>query len=602
MKLVANKIEVAPEYWRLRAANQDAAFANELTEDLPASFQRKILADYLKRYEKRPSAANVFLRLLVSRLKNQKIPLTAIATNGTAAAWAKRHARAALFAVANEPELFPRYEFLKTFVEGFGLVAPFAGLKLKQDKQGAARAAVACLKMTCVDWWTRQVKRFAARLREYLAISLGYVGSKKNQSPYASTECRAAYKKRIEQNKEFLENNYVALEFEDLNGLSDFEVISLAAASKAGVSNPEIRRLELMTRLRGMESQATALGMDAVFYTVTAPSKFHKNSKKWDGSAPRDAQKFLVNQWAKMRAEINDAKIRIAGMRVAEPHADATPHWHLLLFVDPAKREELTSIMRRYALQVDGDEKGAQANRFQAVLIDPTKGDAIGYIAKYISKNINAAHCETEFDEETGRSLLEGVDGVLSWASTHGIRQFQFIGGAPVTVWREMRRQRKELECPELEEIRKEADAGRFSEWLAMMGGLFVERGATKVKLAKEAVTSRYGELLHKVVGFCGFGQSVVTHKDWKQVGTIAAFAFALGQGASRAARSAGNNCKLSASASTAPEVQRKTGAKTQMPEVLWNPSGEPIGEPTPSYIASIKNFLNIRSLENVFT
>jgi len=134
-----------------------------------------------------------------------------------------------------------------------------------------------------------------------------------------------------------------------------------------------------------------------------------------------------------------------------------------------------------------------------------------------------------------------------------------------------------------------------------MMGGLFVARGATKVKLAKESVTSRYGELLQKVVGFCGFGKSVVTHKDWKQVGTIAAFAFALGQGASRAARSADNNCKLSASASKAPEVQRKTGAKIPKPDVLWNPNGEPIGEPAPSYIASFKNFLKIGSIENVF-
>lgn len=592
MKLVSNKVE--PIQWQ-RAVSDDAAFANSLTEDLPVSFQRKILGEYVRRYRAKPTAANVFLRILVERLRAQLIPLTAIATNDTAAAFAKRHARAALFAVANECELIPRYNFLKTFVEGYGLTAPFTGMKIN-----AERATVACLKMTCVEWWTRQVKNFAARIREYLAISVGFVGSKKSQSPYASLDCRRAFKARQEKNKEFLENNYVALEFEGTDGLSDFEVISLAAASKAGVSNPEIRRLELMTRLRGMESQASDQGFDAVFYTITAPSKFHKNSKKWDGSSPRDTQKYLVNQWAKMRAEINEEEIRIAGMRVVEPHADATPHWHMLLFVEPGQREKLTEIMRRYALQMDTDEKGAQENRFAAVVIDKSKGDAVGYIAKYISKNINAANCETDFDEETGRTLLDGVDGVLSWASTHGIRQFQFVGGAPVTIWREMRRERSALDNAELEAIRVESDAGRFSEWLALMGGLFVRRQDLPVRLEKADKLSKYGETLKKVTGFCGYGLSVVTRKAWVQVGTIAAFAFALGKAQAAPAWSAGNNCKLLSGASKAPGAQSKTPAKnSKSPEVLWN-SGSAQAESTPGYIASFKNFLKTGSTKHV--
>ena len=75
-------------------------------------------------------------------------------------------------------------------------------------------------------------------------------------------------------------------------------------------------------------------------------------------------------------------------MRVVKQHHDATPHWHLLLFMVPHEVETVTDIFQRYDLAEDGDKVGADCHRFQVEHIDPNKDSAVGYIAKYIAKNI----------------------------------------------------------------------------------------------------------------------------------------------------------------------------------------------------------------------
>lgn len=408
-------------------------------------------------------------------------------------------------------------------------------------------------RMTCDKWWLRKLDRMRDVALEHLNITMGQVN--KFVSPYASKDAVAEFKGNKRRQREWVDS--MALENE-----SGHEV-KLSEIFKGSVSNPEIRRIELMVRIRGYEEWATEHGLKAIFYTVTAPSKYHANSEKYNNATPRETQDYLVKQWAKVRSTLDKDDIKLFGLRVAEPHADATPHWHMLLFVKPSEEKQITATIKHFALQHDSDEKGAQKNRFDCEVIDPSKGSAVGYIAKYISKNINASHIEGEIDHETGQEFIReqikteaeqkaeaneaeqkpraqehwAAVNVAAWASRWRIRQFQFVGGAPVGVWRELRRikpEQAEKLADDVKKIRDAADNSRFAEFIALLGGAFAKRGEHKLQIAKdEDGANDYGEVKKRVVGIATASCTYVTRS----------IRWALKKRGSASPWSTGNNC-----------------------------------------------------------
>ncbi|WP_324187402.1 replication endonuclease [Vibrio hibernica] len=336
-------------------------------------------------------------------------------------------------------------------------------------------------------WLRRQLRRKCAYEVEQVARDLQLV--ERHKQVYCSDFSVERMRHRIKSNEIALKETIAY----DENDTSNF--FTLHELSAKSVSNPSIRRAEMFTRLKGFEDYAKDNCDEAVFFTVTTPSRYHAISnsqvnKKWlDAGSPdaKQAHDHLLTVWAALRKIMDKKNIKVYGMRIAEPHQDGTPHHHLLLFIQPHDRKFVTAEFQRLAMADTPNEKGASKHRFKAELIDFAKGSAVGYIAKYLSKNIDGLH----IDKDRGSSLqgIEAAERVVTWARVNQIRQFQFIGGPPVSVWRELRRLRQEFKQDDamltdlteeehflLERVRKSADLGDWKAFCIAMGGLHVKR------------------------------------------------------------------------------------------------------------------------------
>ncbi|PJG82154.1 replication endonuclease [Caviibacterium pharyngocola] len=392
------------------------------------------------------------------------------------------------------------YQKMAYYTDMKGVTPPFYEA-FKKGLLNEERVNIAIEKMRCEKWWFGQLSTIRSRIREHLMIAVGQVQRK--ASPYASREAIAEWRLQKRKNREFIKQMALIDE--------DGEMIELEDMFYKTVSNPAIRRCELMVRMRGFEEVAKHLEYAGEFYTLTAPSSYHAvhNSggfvKNWNFSNPKDTQAYLCNVFAKIRASLARKGIRPFGFRVVEPHHDGTPHWHLLLFMPQDAVQTVRETFRRYALEEDGDEKGAEEHRFTAKAIDWDKGSATGYIAKYIAKNIDGYACNDDKDEETGESLKDMSKNVSAWAAKWRIRQFQQIGGSPVTVWRELRRKRGGVVegDEDLTKLVEAADKGDWAEYTLLQGGPVIARDQLLARASYEdRKPNQYGEVSRKIIGF----------------------------------------------------------------------------------------------------
>jgi hypothetical protein len=312
-----------------------------------------------------------------------------------------------------------------------------------QKRQPKMKLRGALGRIKCERFWRRTLRRIHAQTIESCSIDLGLVN--KRRDCYVSDLSVTRRRQQRARNAATLDK----MELQNELGQA-MKVAELAAKSTA---NPEIRRAELMTRISGLDMIANDMGHLGTFVTVTCPSRMHKwtdtkagvrPNAKYDGTKPNEAQAYLAKQWAKLRAALIRRGLPVYGFRITEAHHDGCPHWHLLLFyqVDTDKGADskamLAALFDKYFRQNDSAaERGALEHRVKFEAIDRARGSAAAYLAKYISKNIDGYKVGEDL---YGNPAIESSARVEAWASTWRIRQFQQIGGAPVTVWRELRR------------------------------------------------------------------------------------------------------------------------------------------------------------------
>lgn len=398
----------------------------------------------------------------------------------------------------------------EVYLVGFGLPIP----KSFTEQGFFAR-------LTCVKWWRRNLDRLQGRIDESSLIKAGRVA--KHREKYSSNLTVHRVIKKAFKTAEFLKTQVMLS--------TDAELLSMDEILQSSLANPTNRRAELMIRMAGFEIYAQQHGYVGEFYTLTCPSKYHRFTgtqlnQKYEELTPKDAQKYLVELWARIRASYGRLGIKPFGFRVAEPHHDGCPHWHMLLFVKAEDRDALRKIMSNYALKEDGQEQGADQHRFKFVEIDASAGTATGYIAKYISKNLGFSIDDPEHDtNEHSRSYGQRVK---AWASVWGIRQFQQIGGAPVTVWRQLRKLHEALDDELLEAARQAADESRWADYVELQGGVGIKRDEQSIHLVKHQVVdretgelkqNRYFEPVEIIFGVVHQAAQAITRtKNWAMV------------------------------------------------------------------------------------
>lgn len=405
--------------------------------------------------------------------------------------------------LASRQDLDTVTEIIKSIVTAEGLTWP-ADLKPNDSPTDARKKQAGALaRVRDPLWWRRAIRKTIGRQVERVLRESGAV--RKSRSPYISPWAFSRWQSTQQRNRNTL-SNFIAV-------ADDGDEVPLIDCIDASVSNPVNRRNELMVRMRGWEDIADALHLQGAMLTLTAPSQFHAihfsgaRNEKFNGSTPNEAQQYLNGVWSRIRAEWHRNGIKAIGFRICEPHHDGTPHFHFLLFFGSKQLAKAWEIFRKHALAIDGDEPGAAEHRCDCKLIDKSKGSATGYIAKYVAKNIDGYGFNgDEVDNEGDIFANEGAARVRAWASLWGIRQFQQIGNASVTVWRELRRQTRPLdEChPEqLEAARAAADKGNWQEYVDAMGGAFVRRDEQLLRPLKtlSEKPGRYGDEVRRILG-----------------------------------------------------------------------------------------------------
>lgn len=313
-------------------------------------------------------------------------------------------------------------------------------------------------------FWFRKVKSLATQKMEEIRRQLDLVNQ--GRSAYCSNERLRQHHWEKEQSMAYLDGKWLSND--------DGEFISLRDVYNANVSNPAVRRSELMVRVKGTEEFSKMQGHSAWFYTITTPSKYHSHYKSgkpnpnYQKFTVKDASDYLNKQWQKARAQFDRENIKVYGLRVVEPHHDGTPHWHLMLFMPSHQSARVTQILKDYALQEDANEYGAKENRFKAEEIREEKGSAQDYIAKYICKNIDGEFIDID---KYGNDAKIAASRITAWASLFKIRQFQFFGLPSVSLWRQLRKVDGAIEDYDLNELRKAADGSDWLSYLLLMGG-----------------------------------------------------------------------------------------------------------------------------------
>ena len=267
-------------------------------------------------HDKSVAEANTRLRLMVDRLKWGGFNLS-ILDNEKITDYCESRAGRALLFLARFPDDMCADDVQVKIEEAGRLLEHGLLLDLPEDEEKRLKALRAIYVRICDPvWWRRKLKRVQKRTVEGIARDMGMV--QKRKGGYCSYISLFNQRKQNERNQKLLDS----MKAENQEGQSFY----LSELQDKSISNPEIRRAELMTRIRGFEILADRQNHVAAFWTITCPSKYHafhsygEQNDKYKGASVLDGQQYLVRMWAGFRAWLKRNEIDGYGFRVSSPH------------------------------------------------------------------------------------------------------------------------------------------------------------------------------------------------------------------------------------------------------------------------------------------
>lgn len=214
--------------------------------------------------------------------------------------------------------------------------------------------------------------------------------------------------KSEESTKAFLNQTF-------LKNQTNGSICSLADLTKSD----EHRMNEILMISKAFENDAISKNYCSVFFTLTCPTEMHPNSKKYDGTTPKEASDWLQKQWRNIQKRLGENNINITGLWSKEPHSDACPDMHLLAYYEHKNSVGMEILAELNKAQKEA-KKGLynklrkpilETNTVEALFlhyishsyvaldiqfIDSSKGESpTTYITKYLMKSL----CIKEYQE-----------------------------------------------------------------------------------------------------------------------------------------------------------------------------------------------------------
>jgi Bacteriophage replication gene A protein (GPA) len=368
----------------------------------------------------------------------------------------------------------------------------------------------------------RRLRRMVDRATIHTAGILELIGGPLDQHrpAYVDNWTLRRFEQQQAANTAFLKK-HVAINLDQRIPLSD--IASSAAAS---------RRAQWYAMILGMREIASRDGLTPVFVTVTLPGEWHLSPRSGEpGDArhsPTDAAKEIGKRWHNALSMFKGRKGQLFGIRVAEPHADGTPHLHCVLWVKSDQCDDLRDCLARHFPAGNQSEREyrdkGDFTKGPALVIkkweerskDDARGcaDAASYALSYVLDVLeddtgNADPIADAGNLQKSRTKSKEIKRVKAWARHARLRRLSLVGLNPGTIgrWATFYRALKghgseeTLAHPQTKAILHAMKRAQWGSVLRLLGA-FSSKNDQPIKPVREVRTNRWGDAVKTTIAF----------------------------------------------------------------------------------------------------